>query len=326
MDLKELKLQIKQNKLNNIYVFTGTEIAIKNIFIEQISKVTNLPIIHISSALNYYNTRLKTAGLLQKNSVYVIYGDIDYLKQDIKVLTQLVEGVKKSGDIVIFNYTVLDKRGKFYKFFEQYTVDFVKLSDSVLASYLKKDYNIPQTIAIQIVQNCCNDYTACCLEAKKLLCYAALHNIELIQAYSQLTQSHLMTQISDSDILNKFLESVLEKDLHKQLKLSSELDIKTDPPLKVIAYLYNKMKALFAVVAYESGLTSKKNESAVNFYAIQSVQIFSPQWSISQVRNVMAYLQNIEFAIKTGRFSTNEDNVWYNICSTIHVISNSENW
>ncbi|MEJ1624814.1 hypothetical protein SMA26_26650, partial [Escherichia coli] len=84
------------------------------------------------------------------------------------------------------------------------------------------------------------------------------------------------------------------------IEISKMLDEKTDPPLKVLAFLYNTFEALFSVVAYESGYSFKKNESGVNFWAVKNAEIFSFKWQIAEVRDVMDYIQSVESGIKMG--------------------------
>ena len=81
---------------------------------------------------------------------------------------------------------------------------------------------------------------------------------------------------------------------------SLDFDFTEEPPLKILAFLYNSFEALFAVVAYESGLSLKKNESGANFWAVKNAEIFGIKWQIKQVRDMMDFIQFLESGIKMG--------------------------
>lgn len=50
----------------------------------------------------------------------------------------------------------------------------------------------------------------------------------------------------------------MNKDFSLAIEISNDFDFTEEPPLKILAFLYNSFEALFAVVAYESGLSLKK--------------------------------------------------------------------
>ena len=54
MNVMDLKTQIVKNELSNFYIFTGTEIGIMNIYLEEMSNKVNLPITRADSVSSIY--------------------------------------------------------------------------------------------------------------------------------------------------------------------------------------------------------------------------------------------------------------------------------
>ena len=299
MNLVELRKQIKSNSLNNLYVFTGEETKIMKIFLEQMAEAKNCEIVPLESAVNFYN-KLGVNSLVKKPAIYIITDDVAYTKQTEAVWNKVLRLPKNSPEIVVFIYNNLDKRIKFYKFFEKFIVEFVKLSENVVASYLIKDYKISKYTADYIVKCCKANYTMSLLELNKLLCYKNLHEISEEDAFSCCKEEGILVELKDEDCLQNFINHFLGKEFIVCFNQMDMFDLKVDPPLKILAYLYNSFRALFDVVAYESGLSYKKGESVSNFWAVKNVEIFGLQWSIKQVYEMLKYLQSLEKDIKTG--------------------------
>lgn len=299
MNLIKLKEHITNNKFAPLYIFMGTEIRVMNIFLEDMAKVSCRQIKYLDTVSALYN-KMGIKNILTTPTIYVIRGDVDYIKQTEVVWDRLVKTNKNKNDIVVFTYVDLDKRTKFYNFFEDYIVEFVKLSKSVLKSYIKKDFNLSEPIAEYIVSISNQDYNSCILEANKLMCYTKSKNCSIEQAFSDCKEFHILNELPAENTLQEFINSILGKDYIKAFHLYKLLDIKENPPLKVIAYLYNSFFALFNVVAYESGMALKKNESGANFWAIKNAEIFGLHWNIKQVYEVIKYLVFLEQNIKLG--------------------------
>lgn len=299
MNLVELRKQIKSGSLNNLYIFTGEETKIMKIFLDQMAEAKNCEIVPLESAVNFYN-KLGVNSLVKKPAIYTITDDVAYTKQTEAVWNKVLRLPKNSPEIVVFIYNNLDKRTKFYKFFEKFIVEFVKLSENVVAGYLVKDYGISKYTADYIVKCCKANYTMSLLELNKLLCYKNLHNISEEDAFSCCKEENILVNLKDENGLQYFIKSFLAKEFTVCFEFVKQLDLKNDPPLKILAYLYNSFRVLFDVVAYESRLSYKKGESVSNFWAVKNVEIFGLQWSIKQVYEMLKYLQQLEEHIKTG--------------------------
>lgn len=300
MNIAELKKDMKANNLAGLYIFTGEEIYIRNLYIEQI---VDLGFIwkELPTVAELFKS-VGTTKLIQKPILYVIRDDMDFIKQDSTVWDKLVAWVNNSVNKVILIYNNIDKRNKFFKTFEENTVKFEKLSETVLLKYLQKEADISRENALDLIHRCDSNFNLCLLELNKVIMFSLSNNISIDEAYRKCCADRIVLDLP-KESLEKYITAVMNKDFSLAIEISNDFDFTEEPPLKILAFLYNSFEALFAVVAYESGLSLKKNESGANFWAVKNAEIFGMKWQIKQVRDMMDFIQFLESGIKMGMVS-----------------------
>ena len=300
MNIVELKKDMKANNLAGLYIFTGEEIYIRNLYIEQI---VDLGFIwkELPTVAELFKS-VGTTKLIQKPTLYVIRDDMDFIKQDSTVWDKLVAWVNNSVNKVILIYNNIDKRNKFFKTFEENTVKFEKLSETVLLKYVQKEADISRENALDLIHRCDSNFNLCLLELNKVIMFSLSNNISIDEAYKKCCADRVVLDLP-KESLEKYITAVMNKDFSLAIEISNDFDFTEEPPLKILAFLYNSFEALFAVVAYESGLSLKKNESGANFWAVKNAEIFGMKWQIKQVRDMMDFIQFLESGIKMGMVS-----------------------
>lgn len=300
MNIAELKKDMKANNLAGLYIFTGEEIYIRNLYIEQI---VDLGFIwkELPTVAELFKS-VGTTKLIQKPTLYVIRDDMDFIKQDSTVWDKLVAWVNNSVNKVILIYNNIDKRNKFFKTFEENTVKFEKLSETVLLKYVQKETDISRENALDLIHRCDSNFNLCLLELNKVIMFSLSNNISIDEAYRKCCADRIVLDLP-KESLEKYITAVMNKDFSLAIEISNDFDFTEEPPLKILAFLYNSFEALFAVVAYESGLSLKKNESGANFWAVKNAEIFGMKWQIKQVRDMMDFIQFLESGIKMGMVS-----------------------
>lgn len=300
MNIAELKKDMKANNLAGLYIFTGEEIYIRNLYIEQI---VDLGFIwkELPTVAELFKS-VGTTKLIQKPTLYVIRDDMDFIKQDSTVWDKLVAWVNNSVNKVILIYNNIDKRNKFFKTFEENTVKFEKLSETVLLKYVQKEADISRENALDLIHRCDSNFNLCLLELNKVIMFSLSNNISIDEAYRKCCADRIVLDLP-KESLEKYITAVMNKDFSLAIEISNDFDFTEEPPLKILAFLYNSFEALFAVVAYESGLSLKKNESGANFWAVKNAEIFGMKWQIKQVRDIMDFIQFLESGIKMGMVS-----------------------
>lgn len=300
MNIAELKKDMKANNLAGLYIFTGEEIYIRNLYIEQI---VDLGFIwkELPTVAELFKS-VGTTKLIQKPTLYVIRDDMDFIKQDSTVWDKLVAWVNNSVNKVILIYNNIDKRNKFFKTFEENTVKFEKLSETVLLKYVQKETDISRENALDLIHRCDSNFNLCLLELNKVIMFSLSNNMSIDEAYRKCCADRIVLDLP-KESLEKYITAVMNKDFSLAIEISNDFDFTEEPPLKILAFLYNSFEALFAVVAYESGLSLKKNESGANFWAVKNAEIFGMKWQIKQVRDMMDFIQFLESGIKMGMVS-----------------------
>lgn len=297
MNIAELKKDMKANNLAGLYIFTGEEIYIRNLYIEQIVD-SGFIWKELPTVAELFKS-VGTTKLIQKPTLYVIRDDMDFIKQDSTVWDKLVAWVNNSVNKVILIYNNIDKRNKFFKTFEENTVKFEKLSETVLLKYVQKEADISRENALDLIHRCDSNFNLCLLELNKVIMFSLSNNISIDEAYKKCCADRVVLDLP-KESLEKYITAVMNKDFSLAIEISNDFDFTEEPPLKILAFLYNSFEALFAVVAYESGLSLKKNESGANFWAVKNAEIFGIKWQIKQVRDMMDFIQFLESGIKMG--------------------------
>ena len=167
MQLHELKEQLVKKITQPLYIFTGEEVAVMDIYIKKISEIMGVPAKRMDSISSIYS-RLQNNTFMNKSNCYVIRDDKDYLSQE-KIWAGLNSGVTQGKNVIILIYTNLDKRSKFYKSHTDMLTEFEKLIPEVLAKYIKKEIGLEINKAIEFANLCDCDYSRILLECDKLI-------------------------------------------------------------------------------------------------------------------------------------------------------------
>ena len=217
MNLPELQKQIINKQLDNLYIFIGEEIAIQKIYINKIAEVKNLEIQYVEEFKQIYNS-LKVNNLFNTKKLYIILDDLDILKQE-----KIWEEIDTNGNIIIFKYNNLDKRGKFYKQFENRIVEFEKLSSEVLTKYIQKEIPLNNSNCKKLIDICNGSYNQILLEVDKI---KQIDN-EQLNDYNDIFEyldncDAFHKEISD--ITFEFVEKVLKRDIKQVYALYKKPD------------------------------------------------------------------------------------------------------
>ena len=220
MNIQELQKQIIDKQLNNLYIFLGEEIAIQKIYINKIAEVKNLEIQYVEEYKQMHNS-LNVNNLFDVKKLYVILDDLDILKQE-----EVWKEIKPNGNIIIFKFNSLDKRNKFYKFFEQSIVEFNKLSDEVLTKYIRKEIsNLSEQNCRKLINICGNSYNQILLEIDKIKNYH-MGNVIFIdssnESFEELENKGAFHK-EISDITFIFIEKVITRDIKQVYELQNRL-------------------------------------------------------------------------------------------------------
>lgn len=295
MQLHELKEQLIKKTLQPLYIFTGEEIAIMNIYIDKIAEIMNVKPKRVDSIGSIFG-KLQNQSFMNKPSCYVIRDDKDYLRQE-KIWAGLNSGVTQGKNVIILIYTNLDKRSKFYKSHTDMLTEFEKLIPEVLAKYIKKEIGLEINKAIEFANLCDCDYSRILLECDKLTHLSKAANVTIEQAYEIAIQEKLIYS-SPKDVIFELVDAVCRRQPHKSYALWHELKKVNESPLGVISLLYSNIRSMLLVQSAGGGDIS--NRTGLTAWQIKIAREKGRHYSIGELVKGLRSIRETEKGIKTG--------------------------
>ena len=198
MTLAELKAQIMSKTMNPIYIFTGTEIAVRDIYLKQIAKVGNYEIKWVDDVSDIIQVGRKKS-MLQKKTLFVL-SECNELVKNEKASAVLQMSMGKN--MLVCMFTSLDKRVKLYKQYKDIIVEFEPLESEILKKYIQKEIGLSDKNCIRLMEICENDYGRCLLEIDKIKRFHIVTERLYDQSFISLLQDGTIYQPSKDAIFD----------------------------------------------------------------------------------------------------------------------------
>lgn len=253
MTIIDLKDQIIKNNLSNFYIFTGTEIGIINIYLQQMSNKLGLPITRADSILSIYDKCQGGSLFGDSTGFYVIRDDRDFMKQE-----QLFDTIKTSirKNVIVLLYDKIDSRLKFGKHFKDDIVAFEKLTPNVLKSYIKKEIPLSDKNIETLMEVCGGSYDMCMLEVDKISQFVMSgeirgYDMTYDEAFTDLLECGVIYQPEETDVF-RFTDAVCSRNKRLAFELEQVLMANNNSSINILGTLYNSMKSVMLIQVCES--------------------------------------------------------------------------
>lgn len=259
MTILDLKDQIVKNQLSNFYIFTGTEIGIMNIYLEQMSNKLSLPITRADSVLSVYERCMGGNMFGNETGFYIIRNDNDFPKQE-KAYETIQKDIGKN--VIVLLYEKIDSRLKFGKFFKEQTIVFEKLAPNVLKSYIKKSIELSDKNIDTLIELCNGSYDMCMLEIDKIKQFTEGYakdkkeKLPYDGAFLRLLGCGVIYQPEESDVF-KFTEAVCSKNIKLAFHLEQTLRDNGSSSINLLGTLYNSIKSTMLIQCCKDGNISE---------------------------------------------------------------------
>lgn len=297
MQLHELKEQLVKKQIQPIYIFTGEEVAIMDIYIKKIAETINLEPKRVDS-LSLIFSKLQNNSFIDKANCYVISNDKDYLTQE-KIWDSLNNGHAQGKNIIIFIYNNLDKRSKFYKHHIELLTAFDKLIPEVLSKYIKKEINLDTKEGIKLAELCDCNYSRILLECDKLRHLSTSNKISITDAFNLALREKLI-YTSPKDVIFDFIDSVCRRQVEESYLNLEELKAINDNPLGAISLLYSNIRALLLVQSAGDGKDITKR-TGLTPWQVKLAKEKGKHYSIGELVGALRLIRETEKGIKTGK-------------------------
>ena len=306
MDISVLKQQIKNNQIDDFYIFTGDEWAVQKIYIQKIAECKNLEIKYIDSIKDIYSS-LINPRFIDKNYCYVVRDDKDILEED-KLQQQLLNGLLKKN-VLILLLTHLDRRIKVFKVFDSKYIDFPKMSVETLKKYVKNEINLSNKNCERLINICEQDYGRILLEIDKIKNIAGNPD----DIFKQLVEDGTI-YVPPLDAVFDLVDAILKRNYGLVFELLQDCYDIGEANLVVLSNLYNATKQLLQVQNCDG--KDIMETCGITYPQMQAALSRKGKYSTGELINDLKLIRDVEKGIKIGNIEDNIS-VEYVLCNML---------
>lgn len=305
MKLHELQKQIVSKELDKVYVFTGEEIGIMDIYLDKIYSVVGCDVVRMDSVQESY-AKMTQRRISGAPRCFVVRDDKEFLKQD-KIWGTVFSLANKSPDYLILVYSSMDKRSKFYKQNTEMLTEFEKLSADMLSKYISKELpGIKDRDSCKLAEICECNYSRILLECDKIRQYIAAvkrhtgQSMDYGAALTLLVESGVIFQ-PIGDITFKFTDAILTRNYKDASRYLREARQKQEPEIMVLSILYNGFKQILMVQGLGRDQSEPVKRTGLTPWQVKMAKEKQGHYSISELIEALKIVRFVENGIKTGQ-------------------------
>ena len=293
--LVDLKKELMDGKVNNLYVFTGEENLIRKVYYEKISELYG-NIKFVDSCQELYK-ELARKSLFELKLVYIVYNDLDYLKQKEKVHERLIELSKKHCVILI--YDELPEKGSFRKIFEDYITTFNYVTSDVAVKYVNKENrSIGLDLAKRIAYNCYNSYNNIVEEMNKYNHYTQVKD----DAIDAMAWASMFMDRQEIPTPKQFADAFITRDINL---LSLYVNVIKRNDCNILGYipeLYNTVNIFTYLKIYGKWDGGTRAYNAGEFWGrIKEIRDYMVPYTKNDLLDIRWALDKLDKDIRSGR-------------------------
>lgn len=294
MVLKELKANIMADKFESVYMFTGDEIEVQKIYINEIARRNKLKVKRADSISSVQSLIFKKSMFSAPNC-WVIRDDLDIISSNCLQELILNPDLKLNKTILILLFTKLDKRSSFYKKYVDRIVVFDFLQEKLLVKYIKHLGGLNSENAKDLAQICENNYGRILNELDKL---NYIYNKSHDEIYVELRESGGIYR-PPYDAIFDLVDAVVTCQPTRAFRLLADCEQIGESKLAILSVLYNNFRQILQVqsccsndVVKSTGLTAWQVKCAKNKVGY---------YSNDELVQFLESIREVETGIKTGK-------------------------
>lgn len=296
MEIAKIKSQIKSGQFDKWYIFAGEEGAIAKTYINMIAEKGGYRVQYADSYMDV-RAKLIQKALLSAPTLYVVFDDKEFLKDEKQWAS--VKGLK--DDLLIFQYSSVDKRLKFWKNFKDRAVFFEHLDAHILKKHIQKRLNLNDANCEKLIEVCENDYGRIMLEVDKIDKYATAYPEEFDDCPHDVYFDALLKEGTifqpPKDAIFDFVAAVLDRTPKKALSLLNECREIGEPNMRLLTVLYTNMTQLLQV--QDCGSDTSKS-TGLTGWQIKNVKPYVGRYANEELVDALMRLRRLEKGIKVG--------------------------
>lgn len=296
MDLSTLKTHIKTKTFEPVYIFTGPEVGVMDIYIKQMAKAQDAVVTRLDG-IDDLAKKMHKGAMLKNRSVYILRDCKEFI-QDSDFALKITQKNTLSGASLILIYTSIDKRSKVYKTYQDSIVDFQPMKPEILKKYIQKEIQLSDSAYEKLIEVCESDYSRILLEVDKIRRYVDATNLNAESAFANLMKAGAIFQ-PPKDAVFDFVDAVLKgkKDLAFYL-LQSSYEY-GEATMVLLSNLYNSTKQLLQVQSFK-GDGKITEATGLTPFQVKLASERKGRNSIGDLIYLMRLVRDTEKGIKTG--------------------------
>lgn len=293
--LVDLKKELKDGVVNNLYIFTGKENLIRKIYYQKIGELYG-NIKYLESVQDLYK-ELEKKSLFQLKLVYVVYNDMEYLKQKEKVYERLIELSRKHCVVLI--YDEIPEKSIFKKVFEDYITTFNYVTNDIAIKYVNKEnHQIKLDFAKRIAYNCFNSYNNIVEEMNKYNHYVENHN-DVIDA---MTYACLFMDRKEIPTPKQFADAFITRDSYLLAEYYNIIKKNECNILSYIPELYNTVNIFIYLKIYGKWDGGTKAYNAGEYWGrVKEIRDYRVPYTKNDLLDIRWALDKLDKDIRSGR-------------------------
>ncbi|WP_235804247.1 DNA polymerase III subunit delta [Companilactobacillus mindensis] len=322
LKITELKNNLKQGNLNNVYLITGTE----QVFIKDIQKSFKAIMSPEEQDMNFSNFDLEEVSLADMINEAIsapffgerrlVFAEHPYfltaektknaVDQDVELLLKYIKNPTPSTILVIFAaYEKLDARKKIVKQLKKLavTVDAGQMEGPMLTRTIINDlkiagYQIDNDALDLLINKTKSNYSLITNQLEKLKLYALQTKKIDRQAVAELVPQSLEDNVFD------LMNEILGKNIYQAEELYHQFLLQKIDPILLVAILTSQLRLLIQVkILSEKGLSEPTIAKSLKIhpYRVKLAHRQVKTLKLSQLRVMYGEIVNLDYQIKSGQ-------------------------
>lgn len=298
MNIVELKKSLDSGELSNLYIFTGEEYTILNIYIDKVCGFFDT-VKKSDSVLSIYKS-LSARSLIQKgNQVFVVIDDKEFLTSET-IWADLIKRLKARNATLVVKYSSIDSRSKFNKHFNDCITVFDRLSDNVLLKYIYKDITLSKENAITLINACNHDYGRILLEVDKIQNIIEYYNLSANDAFKMCLNAHAIYIEPEGQVFD-LVDSILTRNYRSVYKMLAESRRRGDNELYVLSLLHNNVKNILQIQTFGNSDNKKLMQATgLTQFQINTCSKYLNRYTCEELVRFMKYIRYCDKSVKDG--------------------------
>lgn len=300
MKLPDLQKQIVSKNIDRVLLLFGEEVAIMDIYLDKIYKVTGGDVLRFDTVKEAYAKMVQKRITTGSPRVFVVRDDKDFFKAD-KEWVKVFKAAESGVDYLILIYSSMDRRSKFYKQNQEKLCEFEKLSPTMLAGYIDKLLpGMSTKQKEQFAEVCECNYSRILLEADKVKHYAHSANFtDYGVCFEKLLKQGVIYQ-PIGDITFLFTDAILTRDKVNTAKYLLQAKAIGESEILTLSVLYNGFKQILMVQGLGRDQSEPSKRTGLTPWQVKMAKEKQGHYSIPELVNALKVIRFVEKGIKTG--------------------------